>query len=114
MPTGPVLQVAGRRRPRGGREAADEALAERIRAAHENSDCAYGAPRVTAGLRDTHKTTFNRKRVARVTRKLAIVGIHLRKRFLTTERQRKQQRGRSKTAPPLRPLLSLNSGCRSR
>ncbi|MFF0107553.1 transposase [Streptomyces hirsutus] len=37
-----------------GRGRADEVLAETIRTLHADSDGTYGAPRITAGLRDAH------------------------------------------------------------
>ncbi len=67
------------REARAERERADQALAERIRAVHDESDRAYGAPRVTAELRDEHGMRINEKKVARVMRKFHIVGIHLRR-----------------------------------
>ncbi|MFD0035999.1 IS3 family transposase [Streptomyces sp. NPDC127172] len=72
------------REARAERERADQALAERIRAVHDESDRAYGAPRVTAELRDELGMQINEKKVARVMRKFHIVGIHLRKKVKTT------------------------------
>lgn len=68
---------------RTAREAADQALAEQIRAVHADSDGAYGSPRVTAELRADGRK-INEKRVARVMRKFSIQGIRLRKRVRTT------------------------------
>ncbi|WP_432159199.1 IS3 family transposase [Streptomyces sp. bgisy153] len=64
---------------RRARQAADRALAERIRAVHTDSDGAYGSPRITAELRADGRK-INEKRVARVMRTFSIQGIRLRKR----------------------------------
>jgi transposase InsO family protein len=69
---------------RAEREQADEDLAEKIRAIHTDSDGTYGAPRITAELRDTHGMVINEKKVARVMRKFRITGVRLRKRVRTT------------------------------
>jgi len=61
----------------------DQALAEQIRRIHADSDGAYGAPRVTAELRETGMRV-NHKRVARVMRTHSIVGVRLRRRVRTT------------------------------
>jgi transposase InsO family protein len=68
---------------RAGRIRADSDLAERITAIHVESDGTYGAPRVTAELRDAG-VQVNHKRVARVMRARGIVGFHLRKKVRTT------------------------------
>ena len=68
---------------RAARASADEELAERIRAIHDDSDGTYGAPRVTAELRDAG-IEVNHKRVERVMRVNGIVGVHLRKPVRTT------------------------------
>jgi hypothetical protein len=68
---------------RAAREAADQALAERIRAVHAEASGAYGSPRITAELREAG-TLVNEKKVARVMRKFAIAGIRLRKKVRTT------------------------------
>lgn len=68
---------------RSGRARADAELAERIVEIHQESDGTYGAPRVTAELRDVGERV-NHKRVARVMRKFNIVGFHLRKKVRTT------------------------------
>lgn len=65
------------------RARADAELAERITRIHTESDGTYGAPRVTAELRDLGERV-NHKRVARVMRKFNIVGLHLRKKVGTT------------------------------
>jgi len=73
---------------RAARQAADEQLAERIRAVHgaEPSNRAYGAPRVTAELNDGvgDSDRVNHKRVARVMAAHGIAGIRLRRRVRTT------------------------------
>jgi transposase InsO family protein len=72
---------------RAERAAADDALAERIKAVHDN-DNAYGAPRITAELNDGtivgDAGRVNRKRVARVMRERGIVGLRLRRKVRTT------------------------------
>ncbi|KAF0957683.1 IS3 family transposase ISRhosp5 [Rhodococcus sp. T7] len=68
---------------RAERARADEELAEWIRGIHDDSDGTYGAPRVTAELRDAG-IEVNHKRVERVMRENGIVGVHLRKSVRTT------------------------------
>ena len=68
---------------RAARARADEELAARIRAIHADSDGTYGAPRITAELRETG-IEVNHKRVERVMREHGIVGVHLRKPVRTT------------------------------
>ncbi len=68
---------------REARAAADEELAVRIRAVHTESAGAYGAPRVTAELREAGEPV-NHKRVARVMRKFGITGLRLHRRHKTT------------------------------
>ncbi|MFC8901042.1 IS3 family transposase, partial [Streptomyces cinereoruber] len=65
------------------RERDDRALADRFRAVHTKSDGTYGAPRITAELRDAG-LPVNEKKVARVMRKFHIAGLRLRKRVRTT------------------------------
>jgi transposase InsO family protein len=72
------------REARAARERDDADLAEKIKAIHADSDGTYGAPRITAELRDTHGMEINEKRVARVMRKFRIAGVRLRKRVRTT------------------------------
>lgn len=72
------------REARAERERADQALAEKIKAVHAESDGTYGSPRVTAELRDAAGMRINEKKVARVMRKFNIVGVHLRKKVRTT------------------------------
>jgi transposase InsO family protein len=69
---------------RTAREQADAALATRIKAIHAEFDGAYGAPRITAELREADQAPINEKKVARVMRAFGIVGTHLRKRVRTT------------------------------
>ncbi|MFC8848537.1 MULTISPECIES: IS3 family transposase [unclassified Micromonospora] len=68
---------------RAARQAADVALVGRIRAVHAAHDGTYGAPRVTAELRDAG-LAVNRKRVARVMRRFGVQGLRLRRRTRTT------------------------------
>jgi transposase InsO family protein len=68
---------------RAVRDAADVALAGKIRAAHTASDGTYGAPRITAELHD-NGLPVNRKRVARVMRRFGVQGLRLRRRVTTT------------------------------
>ena len=70
---------------RAERAAADAALADRVRAVHQQ-DRAYGAPRVTAELNDdaAPEDRVNHKRVARVMREHNLAGIRLRRRVRTT------------------------------
>jgi transposase InsO family protein len=72
------------REARARREHDDLTLAEQIRAVHTESEGTYGAPRITAELRDAHGMLINEKRVARVMRKFHIAGLRLRKRVRTT------------------------------
>jgi len=73
---------------RAARQAADEELAERVRAVHAEhpANRAYGAPRVTAELNDGvgEGERVNHKRVARVMAAHGIAGIRLRRRVHTT------------------------------
>jgi len=70
---------------RAARQAADQALAERIRVVHEE-DNTYGAPRITAELNDgvPDSERVNHKRVARVMRTNGIAGYRRRRRVRTT------------------------------
>ncbi|MFE2374623.1 IS3 family transposase [Streptomyces sp. NPDC059398] len=69
---------------RAAREAADARLAARIRAVHQEWDGTYGAPRITAELRETSEEAVNHKRVARIMRATGIEGVRLRRRHRTT------------------------------
>ncbi len=70
---------------RANRAAADAALAEQIRAVHDE-DKTYGAPRVTAELNDgaAPDDRVNHKRVARVMHQHGLAGVRLRRRVRTT------------------------------
>ncbi|WP_107484688.1 IS3 family transposase [Streptomyces sp. TN58] len=68
---------------RTARQAAEAGLAARIRKVHEESDGTYGAPRITAELRDEGER-INHKRVARIMRTIGIEGVRLRRRHRTT------------------------------
>lgn len=69
---------------RAARQVADARLAARIRAVHQESDGTYGAPRITAELREANGETVNHKRVARIMRASGIEGVRLRRRHRTT------------------------------
>jgi transposase InsO family protein len=68
---------------RAARAAADAVLAVRIRAVQAAHDGTYGAPRITAELRDDG-VVVNHKKVARVMRRYRIRGLRLRRRVQTT------------------------------
>ena len=70
---------------RTARAAADNVLAQRIRAVH-TLDTTYGAPRITAELNDgaPDGQRVNHKRVARVMRTAGIAGYRRRRRVRTT------------------------------
>ena len=68
---------------RAARDAADAALAGRIRVVHAAHDGTYGAPRITTELHDSGQRV-NRKKVARVMRRYRIQGLRLRRRVQTT------------------------------
>ena len=61
---------------RAARDAADASLAVRIRAVQAVTDRTYGAPRITAELRDDG-LAINHKKVARVMRRHRIQGLRL-------------------------------------
>jgi transposase InsO family protein len=65
------------------RAAAEETLAARIAAVHDDSGNTYGSPRVVIELRE-HGMRVNRKRVERIMRERGVVGRHLRRRKRTT------------------------------
>ncbi|MER8199647.1 IS3 family transposase [Streptomyces microflavus] len=69
---------------RAARQLADARLAARIRAVHQESDGTYGAPRITAELREENGEAVNHKRVARIMRASGIAGVRLRRRHRTT------------------------------
>ncbi|PNG16121.1 IS3 family transposase, partial [Streptomyces sp. 13K301] len=68
---------------RAARRSAEAGLAARIRRVHLDSDGTYGAPRITAELRD-EGDRINHKRVAKIMRTLGIEGVRLRRRHRTT------------------------------
>ncbi|MCC2280999.1 IS3 family transposase [Streptomyces sp. ET3-23] len=68
---------------RAARQAADDRLADRIRKVHKDSDGTYGAPRITAELRE-EGLAVNHKRVTRIMRTVGIEGVRLRRRHRTT------------------------------
>jgi len=68
---------------RAARQAADAALAARMRAVHRESDGTYGVPRITAELREAGERV-NHKRIARVMRSIGLAGVRLRRRHRTT------------------------------
>ncbi len=69
---------------RVARQAADAQLAARIQAVHQDSDGTYGAPRITAELREASGEALNHKRAARIMRVFGIEGVRLRRRHRTT------------------------------
>jgi len=72
------------REARAARERDDQDLAGKIQTIHTDSDGTYGAPRITAELRQEHGMKINEKKVARVMRKFHITGFRLRKKVRTT------------------------------
>jgi transposase InsO family protein len=68
---------------RAARDAADRKLAGQITAVHAAFDGTYGAPRITAELRE-NGPPVNRKKVARVMRRFGVRGLRLRRRTRTT------------------------------
>lgn len=69
---------------RTARQSAEAGIAARIREVHQGSDGTYGAPRITAELRDEGGPAVNHKRVARTTRTIGIEGVRPRRRHRTT------------------------------
>ncbi|WP_124723541.1 IS3 family transposase [Streptomyces sp. ADI95-17] len=69
---------------RAARQALEARLAARIRRVHQDSDGTYGAPRITAELRDEGGPVVNHKRVARIMRTIGLEGVRLRRRHRTT------------------------------
>lgn len=68
---------------RAARQTLEAQLAARIRKVHLDSDGAYGAPRITAELREEGER-INHKRVARIMRTIGVEGVRLRRRHRTT------------------------------
>jgi len=79
---------AWRRRPPSARALSDAALTEQIRAIHLRSRGTYGVPRVHAELWLDHGVAVGRKRVARLMRAAGLEGVHRRRAFKTTRRDR--------------------------
>lgn len=69
---------------RAARQVADARLAARIRAVHRESDGTYGAPRITAELREETGVAVNHKRVVRIMRASGVEGVRLRRRHRAT------------------------------
>ncbi|GGP95118.1 transposase [Streptomyces melanogenes] len=69
---------------RAARQTVEADLAARIRKVHQDSDGTYGAPRITAELRDEGGVVVNHKRVARIMRTIGLEGVRLRRRHRTT------------------------------
>ncbi len=69
---------------RAARQTVEDGLAARIRKVHQDSDGTYGAPRITAELRDEGGQVVNHKRVARIMRTIGLQGVRLRRRHRTT------------------------------
>jgi len=69
---------------RAARQAVEAEIAARIRKVHQESDGTYGAPRITAELRDEGGPVVNHKRVARIMRTIGLEGVRLRRRHRTT------------------------------
>ncbi|QTA37055.1 IS3 family transposase (plasmid) [Streptomyces sp. CA-256286] len=69
---------------RAVRQSVEAGLAARIRKIHQDSDGTYGAPRITAELRDEEGPVVNHKRVARIMRTIGLEGVRLRRRHRTT------------------------------
>lgn len=63
----------------------DAALTAQIEASHTRSDGTYGAPRIVEDLREAGEQ-IGQKRVARLMREAAIVGVHRRRSVRTTRR----------------------------
>ena len=74
-----LLLAADRARPGPPVRPPTRRLAGRIRAVHTAHDGTYGAPRITAELRDDG-LAVNHKRVARVMRRFGVQGLRLRRR----------------------------------
>ncbi|WP_328512626.1 IS3 family transposase [Streptomyces sp. NBC_00376] len=68
---------------RAARQAADAQLAARIRVIHRASDGTYGAPRITAELREDGERV-NHERVARIMQAIGLAGLRLRRKHRTT------------------------------
>jgi putative transposase len=62
------------RREPSARSVADQALLARIRQIHQETNCAYGAPRILLDLRHDHLLAVGKKRVARLMRQAGLRG----------------------------------------
>ncbi|QCX82476.1 IS2 transposase TnpB (plasmid) [Streptomyces sp. YIM 121038] len=69
---------------RTARQAAEAELAARIRKVHQDSNGVYGAPGITAELREDGGLVVSHKRVARIMRTIGLAGVRLRRRHRTT------------------------------
>lgn len=83
-----VQGCVGRRRPPSARAVSDQRLTELIIAIHTRSRGTYGVPRVQAELAFDHDLRVGRKRVARLMRGAGLEGVHRRRTFKTTRRDR--------------------------
>lgn len=70
------------------RDQANEELLATIKAIHAKSRSTYGSPRVYAELREDHKLTVGRNRVARLMREAGLRGASRRKGCWTTRRDK--------------------------
>ena len=86
----PSGYYAWMKRPPSRRAASDDALTERIRAAHAASHGTYGSPRIHAELCETG-TPVGRKRVARLMKAAGITGVSRRRFVVTTVRDGARQ-----------------------
>ncbi len=79
---------AWRRRPPSARAVSDQRLLALITAIHTRSRGTYGVPRVHAELAFDHGLHVGRKRVARLMCAAGLEGVHRRRTFKTTRRDR--------------------------
>ncbi len=79
---------AWRRRPVSDRARRNALLVEKIRVIHTNSRETYGAPRIHFELKDEHKISCSRNRVARLMARHGIRGCCRRRRHWTTRKDR--------------------------
>lgn len=86
----PSGYCAWRSRKRSTRKSEDEKLQLRVKAIHTVSRQTYGVPRIHAELK-AEGTAIGRKRVARLMKASALVGVTRRKRTITTRRDRSAQ-----------------------
>jgi putative transposase len=77
---------AWRTRKPSSRARMDAVLTEVIKCIHATSRGTYGAPRVHVELKEDHRISCGRKRVARLMRAAGIEGCHRRRRHWTTRR----------------------------